>query len=105
MARSHNRKSSLRIPSARFLQSSVRNSSREWRKEETNTSTHMKHNLKHLPPFFSRLPLVIACLFALALVPGPHAQASSLSLDQNFNTPFFASEVLGWRDVLLPDGQ
>ncbi len=65
----------------------------------------MKYNLKHLPPFFSRLPLVIACLFALALVPGPHAQASSLSLDQNFNTPFFASEVLGSRAVLLPDGK
>ncbi|PYL61120.1 MAG: hypothetical protein DMF31_02830, partial [Verrucomicrobia bacterium] len=47
----------------------------------------------------------MALLFALGLLPGRHTQASSLSLDQNFNTPFFASEVLGSRAVLLPDGK
>jgi uncharacterized delta-60 repeat protein len=64
----------------------------------------MKHNIKHLPLFFSRLSPVIVLLFALALVPGLHAQASSISLDQNFNTPFFALPVLPGRAVLLPDG-
>src|SRR5438105_7424254 len=34
-----------------------------------------------------------------------HAKASSLSLDQNFNTPFFAVPNLGSRAVLLPDGK
>jgi uncharacterized delta-60 repeat protein len=66
----------------------------------------MKHNIKHLPLFFSRLSLVIVLAFSLALVPGPHTQASSLSLDQNFNTPFFAVPSLPARGVvLLPDGK
>ena len=65
----------------------------------------MKHTIKHLPLFFFRSTPVMALLFALGLLPGRHTQASSLSLDQNFNTPFFASEVLGSRAVLLPDGK
>src|SRR2546427_602376 len=65
----------------------------------------MKHNIKHLPPFFFRWPPVMALLFALGLLPGRHTQASSLSLDQDFNTPFFATQVLPGRAVLLPDGK
>src|SRR5438045_3226206 len=32
-------------------------------------------------------------------------RAASLSLDPNFNAPFFAVPVLGSRGVLLPDGK
>ena len=42
---------------------------------------------------------------ALVLIPDGDAQASTLSLDPNFNTPFFAVPVLGSRAVLLPDGK
>src|SRR5947207_2282792 len=65
----------------------------------------MKHTIKHLPLFFFRSTPVMALLFALGLLPGRHTQASSLSLDQNFNAPFFAVPVLGSRAVLLLDGK
>ena len=66
----------------------------------------MKTNINRLPKYQS-LALVtgLAMLSALGILAGQHAQAASLSLDQNFNTPFFASEVLGSRAVLLPDGK
>src|SRR5437868_14159464 len=65
----------------------------------------MKKTIKHLPLFFSTLSPTIALLFALLLISGQRAQASSLSLDQNFYTPFFAVPNLGSRAVLLPDGK
>ena len=65
----------------------------------------MKKSIKHLPLFLPRLSPTIALLFALLLIPGQRGQASSLSLDQDFNTPFFAAPVLGSRAVLLPDGK
>src|SRR6184192_3532314 len=65
----------------------------------------MKHTIKHLPLFFFRSTPVMALLFALGLLPGRHAQASSISLDQNFNAPFFATQVLPPRAILLPDGK
>jgi uncharacterized delta-60 repeat protein len=65
----------------------------------------MKHNIKHLPLFFFGSSPVTALLFALTLLFGQHVQASSLSLDQDFNSPFFAVPVLGARAVLLPDGK
>src|SRR5439155_13008972 len=52
-----------------------------------------------------KLSPTIALLFALLLMPAQRGQASSLSLDQNFNAPFFATPVLGSRAVLLPDGK
>src|SRR5439155_216417 len=64
----------------------------------------MKHNVKPQSLFYLKSTLAVV-LTALACVIGQHAQASSLSLDQNFNSPFFAVPVLGSRAVLLPNGQ
>src|SRR5438128_3839349 len=64
----------------------------------------MKHNVKPQSLFYLKSTLAVV-LTALASVIGQHAQASSLSLDQNFNAPFFAAPVLGSRAVLLPDGK
>jgi len=64
----------------------------------------MKHNIKPQSLFYLKSTLAVV-LTALASVIGQHAHASSLSLDQNFNAPFFAVPVLGSRAVLLPDGK
>ena len=64
----------------------------------------MKHNVKPQSLFYLKSTLAVV-LTALASVIGQHAHASSLSLDQNFNAPFFAVPVLGSRAVLLPDGK
>jgi uncharacterized delta-60 repeat protein len=55
--------------------------------------------------FSFRSVAALALILALTLVPDDCAKASSLSLDQNFNTPFFATQVLPPRAVLLPDGK
>jgi uncharacterized delta-60 repeat protein len=45
----------------------------------------------------------LALIFALTLAPDDCAKADSISLDPNFNAPFFAVPNLGSRGVLLPD--
>jgi len=64
----------------------------------------MKKSIKHLPLFLPRLSPTIALLFALLLIPGQRGHASSLSLDQNFNAPFFATPDF-LKSVPLPDGK
>src|SRR5205807_10282762 len=62
----------------------------------------MKHNVKPQSLFYLKSTLAVV-LTALASVIGQGAQASTLSLDQNFNAPFFAVPVLGSRAVLVQD--
>src|SRR5438132_3544024 len=63
----------------------------------------MKHNVKPQSLFYLKSTLAVV-LTALASVIGQHAHASSLSLDQNFNAPFFATPDFG-KSVPLPDGK
>src|SRR5215467_10960099 len=65
----------------------------------------MKNDLKHFLQFLFRSSFTTsACLLALACLGTRHLQAASLSLDQNFNAPFFATPDQG-KAMLLPDGK
>src|SRR6516225_9892801 len=66
----------------------------------------MKNDLKHLLQFLFRSSFTTtACLLTLACLETRHLQAASLSLDQNFNAPFFAAPVFASRAVLMPGGK
>jgi uncharacterized delta-60 repeat protein len=65
----------------------------------------MKPNMKHLPLFFFRSTPALVLILALTVASIQCAKADSISLDPNFNAPFFATPDTPGRALLLPGGK